>query len=99
MYRPKDADVVCPRFHAKRVELTMVVVRRSVAPVDGHVEFVRAFDEIESVDRERDLRIAVDVFRHHVLDVCICTEAADAVRIEDADAEDEIRSRPRRSYT
>ena len=39
-----------PRLHAEGVEQAVIVVRRAVALVDGDVELVGAFDEIERVD-------------------------------------------------
>src|SRR5262249_44356707 len=90
VFRPVDADVVRPRLDAKRVEETMVIVRVAVALVDRDVELVRPFDELEAIDRERGGRLAGDLLRVHLLEIRVCTVAADAVRVEDADAEHEI---------
>jgi hypothetical protein len=42
---PIDADVLDPALHAEGVEAAVVVVRRAVAAVGGHVEEVRALDQ------------------------------------------------------
>ena len=48
--RPVDADVLHPRLDAERVQQAVIVVRRAVALVDGDVELVRAFDQIERLE-------------------------------------------------
>ena len=88
--RPVDADVLRARLHAERVEQAVVVVGIAVALVDGHVELVGAFDEIEAVDRERDLGLAGQPLRVHLLEVRVGAVAADAVGVEQADAEHEV---------
>ena len=48
--RAIDPDVLGARLHAERVQQAMVVVRVAVHLVDGDVELVRPFDEIEALD-------------------------------------------------
>ena len=82
MVRTVDADVVRPRFHSKRVQQAMVVVRIAVAFVDGDIDFVRAFHEIETLDRERHLAIARHLLRRHLLERRVGPVAAHAAGVE-----------------
>ena len=52
---PVDADVLDPALHAEGVEAAVIVVGRAVAPVGGHVEEVRALDQTQVLQDERDL--------------------------------------------
>ena len=79
-----------PRLHAERVEQPVVVVRKAVALVNGDVELVGAFDQIEALDRERDLGVAVQPLGIHLFEIRVGAVAADAVGVEQPDAEDEI---------
>ena len=75
----------------------MVVVRIAVELVHGDVEFVGAFDEVEAVDREDRLRVAEDALGLQLLEVGVGAVAADALGVEDADADDEVVDRDRRA--
>src|SRR5579872_7380770 len=68
----------------------MVIVRRAIAFVGRDVELICAFDEIQMLDGECHLSLAIDTFGFHLLDVGIRSEAADALGVEDADAEHEV---------
>src|SRR5262249_41445720 len=90
MARPIDADVMRARFDAERVEQPVMVVRVAVALVDRDIELVGPFDEIEPVDRESALGIARQSLRRHLFEIGVRAVAADAVRVEEADAKHEI---------
>jgi hypothetical protein len=49
---PIDPDVLDARLDPERVEQPVVVVRVAVALVNGRIDFIRALDEIEAVERE-----------------------------------------------
>src|SRR5437867_2121356 len=86
MVRTVDADVVRSRFHAKRVQEAMVVVRIAVAFVDRDVDFVGTFDEIEVVDRERHLAVAEHPLGRQLFEPRVGAVTTDAVRVEQPDA-------------
>ena len=75
----------------------MVVVREAVDFVDGDVQLVGPLDEIEAFDRERRLGLAAQTLRGELFEIGVGAVAADAVRIEQAEAEDEVVDRVRRS--
>src|SRR5688572_7429658 len=77
----------------------MVIVRRTVALVDGHVELVGAFDQVERVHLECDLRLALEPIRLHLLDVRVRTVNKDSVRREQSDSKYEIAHWTGGSYT
>ena len=58
----------------------MVVVRVALAGVDRHIQLIRAFDQVEAVDVEGHLHLALHAEWIHLLDVGIGPVAADAVR-------------------
>src|SRR5262245_27890158 len=69
MLRPVDADVGRPRLHAERVEQPVIVVRIPVARVDGDIQLIRAFDQLEAVDFEGDFDLALPQQRVHMFDI------------------------------
>ena len=83
---------------AERVQQPVVVVRRAVLAVHRDVELVGALDQIEAVDGEADLAVAAHRARRRALDVGVGAVAADAVGVEDADAEDEVGHRLARAH-
>ena len=56
----------------------------------GDVELVGALDEIEALDRERRLGVAEDPLGLQLLEARVRAVAADALGVEDADADDEV---------
>src|SRR5262245_32760805 len=89
--RTIDAHVRRPRLHAKGVEKPVVVVWIAVAGVNGDVELVCAFDEIEALDRKRDFGLTLETFWIHLLDEGVRAIAAHAVSVEEAQSKHEIR--------
>src|SRR5687768_3319395 len=85
VFGPIDADVLGSRLHAERVEQAVIVVRIPVTFVDGHVQLVGAFDEIETPNVEIDLAVAEDLDRAEFLDVRVRTVTADPLGVEDPD--------------
>ena len=89
--RPVDADVLAARLHAERVEQPVVVVRIAVARVDRDVELVGALDEVEALDHEIALAACPrQLDRLQLRDVGVGAVAADAVGVEEPDAEGEV---------
>src|SRR5689334_6834137 len=82
--RTVDADVRRARLHAKRIELTVIVVRVPFDRMNGDVELVRAFDELEIIDGESNLRVAIETLRIHLFDERVGAVATHAVRVEQA---------------
>src|SRR5688572_24049679 len=102
--RPGVAWTVNPHFlaarlHAECVEQTVIVVRVSVSLVDGDIELVGAFDEIEALDTEGHFSFATGFLRHEALEVRIGAVAVDPVGTVDANAEDEVGRRLVRAHT
>src|SRR5258708_26322058 len=95
MARSVDADVVDGRLQAERVEQAVIVVGEAVALVDRDVDLVGALDEIEAVDGKRRFGLAAQMLRVHLLEIRVGAIAADAVRVEEADAEHEVVGRLR----
>src|SRR5262252_333097 len=95
MPRPVDADVVDAGLDAEGIEQAMVVVRDAVALVHGDVDLVGAFDQIEAVDGEGRFGVAGEAHRRHLLEIGVRAVAADALGVEQADAEDEVVGRLR----
>src|SRR5438132_123058 len=87
---PVDADVLRARFHPKRVEQPVIVVWKAVSLVDRDVQFVRAFDEIEAVDRKCDGHVAGKTLRIHLLEIGVGAVTTHAVCVEQTDAEHEV---------
>jgi hypothetical protein len=58
--------------------------------VDGNVEFVGALDKIERIDRQNHHSFTGQLGRGGALDVRVGAVTADAVRVEDADAERKV---------
>ncbi len=96
--RPVDADIVRAGFHAERVEKTVIVVRKAVALVDRDVQLVGAFDEVEAVNRERRFGFARKLPWVHLFEIRVRAVTADAVRVEQPDAEHEVVGRLRRAH-
>jgi len=59
----------------------MVIVRVAVDLVDGDVELVGAFDEVEGVDGEGGLRVAGEALGRQLLDIGVGPVAADALGV------------------
>src|SRR4051794_7278723 len=87
---PVNTDVLRTRFHAERVEQSMIVVRIAVEFVNGDVDLVGALDEIERVDGEEGLCVTQDAHRLQVLDIRVRAVTADAFGVEDSDSDDEV---------
>ena len=86
--RAVDADVLRARLHAEAVEQPVVVVRVAVHAVRRDVELVGPLDQVEAFDAERAPRCSpLNSGTVEFLDVGVGAVAADAVRVEDADAE------------
>ena len=68
----------------------MIVVRIAVRLVSGEVQAIRAFDEIELVDRERDDAVAVDFGRLELFEIGVGAVDADVVGVEEPEAEHEV---------
>ena len=91
--RAVDADVLDAALDPERVQPAVVVVGRAVALVRGDVEQVGALDQAQVLDREAHLGLAREAARDVVLEVGVGAVDADAVRREQADAEDEVLDR------
>src|SRR4051812_30523896 len=98
MRRSEDADVLARRLHAERIEETVIVVGHAVLPMHGGVELVRAFDEVERIDREGHEAFASQFAWRAALDGGIRAVTADALDVEDADAECEVAEPLVRAY-
>ncbi len=68
----------------------MVVVRVTVDLVDGDVEFIRAFHQIQALDREPRLGVAEDPFALELFNARVRAVAADAFRVEEPDPDHEV---------
>ena len=96
MPRPVDADVVRPRLHAERVEQTVVVVRDSRRACGRRRRACRCLRPDRgcrsrtSPRRRRSSRCG-----RHLLEIGVGAVAADAVGVEQADAEHEVVDRLR----
>src|SRR5262245_21677657 len=91
--RTEDADVVAARRDPERIKKPVVVVRRAVTLVHGDVEPVRPVDQVQMVDGERHFGLAAQLIGLHLLQLCIGSEAADVVSVEQADAKHKITGR------
>src|SRR5438105_14665150 len=98
MARPEDPDVFRSRLDAEAVQQSVIVVGRAVFAMYRDVQFVSAFDQIQMLDRESHLAVAVDTDRFHLFNRRIRSEAAHPVSIKYADTEDEISDRLRRTH-
>src|SRR6476660_51871 len=90
MRRPIDPDVPGPRLHPERIQEAVVVIRKAVALVNSHIKLVRALYEIQAVNRERDVSLATQPFRIHLLDVSIRSIATHPIGVEQSDPESEV---------
>ena len=68
----------------------MIVVRISVQLVNGHIDLVRPFDEIETLDREERFGIAKDAHRLQFLDAGVGPVATHAFGVEYPDPDNKI---------
>jgi hypothetical protein len=68
----------------------MVVVRIPISLVRGQIESIRAFDEIELVDRERHDGAAVNLRRLELFEIGVGAVDADVVGVEEPEAEHEV---------
>ena len=91
--RTVDADVLMLDLTRNRVELAVVVVGEAVELVDGDVELVGPFDEVEPVDTKRTSPSPLSSVGLELFEVGVGAVAADAVAVEDPKAE---RRSPRR---
>src|SRR3954451_12553243 len=98
MTRSVNTDVVNSRFDAEGVEEPVVVVRKTVDFVNRDIQLVRAFDQIEAIDHERGLGYAAETLWIQFLEVGVGSVAADAVGIEETDAEHEVLDRLGRAH-
>ena len=92
--RPVDADVLGARLDAERVEQAVVVVGIAVELVDRDVELVGALHQVEAVHREDRFGVAVDPRELELLEAGVGAVAADALGVEDADADRRSRRSP-----
>src|SRR5262245_47557314 len=94
MWRSDDAGLVESRGHPDRVERSVIVVRDTVAPMDGNIHFVGSCNQAQTLDDEFDLAVTREFPRLSSLDVGVRTVTAHAVRTEERHAEDKIVERP-----
>src|SRR5690348_1490418 len=90
MIRTVDADVADARLHPERIEQAMVIVRIAIRLVRGEIEAIRAFDEIETIDREGHRSSPFDLGRMVLFEIRVGSVNADVVRVEQSEAEDEV---------
>src|SRR5262245_49163891 len=72
------------------MQLTMVIVRCAVAPMNGDVNLVRTLDERQAVQMEPDVCVTAELCRPRSFDVRVRPVAADPIGAENSDAEHEI---------
>src|SRR5204863_8409092 len=96
--RTVNPDVMRPRFDTERVEQPMVIVRIAVLFVRRDIDLVGPLDEVEALDRKRHLRVAGQLLGLHLLETGVGAVTAYAVRVVEADAEDEVVHRLLRPY-
>ena len=97
VFGPVDPDILGPRFDAERVQQPVIVVRIAVEFVDGNIELIRPFHEVEALDREHGLGVAKDALGSQLFDVSVGTIAAHAFGVENPDTDDEVLDGHRRA--
>src|SRR5215467_1410155 len=89
----EDPDIAAARGNPECIEEAVVIVRRTVALMNGNVELVGAFDQIQAVDNKCHVRLAGQLMRLPLFQFGVGSKATHAVRIEEADSKYEVAGR------